>query len=340
MNPTSIGPTLDELRSALGLAVRAPSIHNTQPWRWVLTSEALELHADRSRQLRAIDPDARSLLISCGGAQYLAVLGLAAAGWSTTVDRLPDPAQPDLLARLRITGHTPASPQILDLAAAADRRHTERRPFKPDIVSAGLLDGLTKSVAASGVYAHAVERPDERLDLAVVVSWADRLEGENDAYRAELTRWVGREPGADEGIPASVIPHVAQGDQRHADVPLRNFEVAKPGGQAIPAGVDEHPVYVVLFTQDDDDEARLRVGEAYVQISVEAELRGLASSAATQAVDLPGVRERLRMLMAWIDHPQMILRVGWPPEGPPPASTPRRSVDVVLTVVDPPPGNG
>ena len=53
-----------------------------------------------------------------------------------------------------------------------------------------------------------------------------------------------------------------------------------------------------------------------------------------------GVRDRLRMLMSWIDRPQMILRVGWPPEGPPPASTPRRSVDVVLTVVDPPPGNG
>ena len=340
MNPTSLGPTLDELRSALGLAVRAPSLHNTQPWRWVLTSDALELHADRSRQLRAIDPDARSLLISCGGALYLAVLGLAAAGWSTTVERMPDPAQPDLLGRLRITGRAQASPQILDLATAAERRHTERRPFKPDIVPVDLLDGLAKSVAATGVYAHVIERPDERLDLAVVVSWADRLEGENDAYRAELSRWVGREPGADEGIPANVIPHVEAGEQRHADVPLRNFEFSKPGGQEIPAGVDEHPVYIVLFTQEDDDEARLRIGEAYVQISVEAEQRGLGSSAATQAVDLPGVRERLRTLMSWIDHPQMILRVGWPPDGPAPAATPRRSVDVVLAVVDPPPGNG
>src|SRR3954469_19724852 len=84
------GPTLDDVRSAVGLATRAPSIHNTQPWRWRLDGDVLELRADRARQLRQLDPDGRSLLISCGGALYLAELGLAARGWAVEVSRLPD----------------------------------------------------------------------------------------------------------------------------------------------------------------------------------------------------------------------------------------------------------
>jgi hypothetical protein len=118
-------------------------------------------------------------------------------------------------------------------------------------------------------------------------------------------------------------------------VPVRDFEVGTAGGAEIPAGVDEQPAYLVVFTTDDDTIARLRAGEAYVLLSIEAERRGLASSAVTQAIDLPGVRDRLRALMDWPDHPQMILRVGWPPAGAAATpATPRRPVAELLTVTE------
>jgi hypothetical protein len=288
----------------------------------------------RSRALPAIDPDGRALVVSCGGALYLACLGLAAAGWSTSVDRVPG-GEPDLLARVGITGRQPAGQRTRELAAAAERRHSERRPFRPDPVPTEVLDELRRLVESAGVYAHAVLRPDERLDLAVVVSWADRSEAEDEAYRTELSRWVRPDAvEAGEGIPPSAVPRVAGGQPRHTEVPVRDFEVGQPGAAEIRTGVDEQPAYLVLFTTADDAAARLQAGEAYALLSVEAERLGLASSAVTQAIDLPGVRERLRTLMNWADHPQMILRVGWPPEGPTEPPTPRRPVTAVLTVTD------
>ena len=45
-----------ELRRAAEEAGRAPSILNTQPWRWDLSDGVLELHADPARRLDALDP--------------------------------------------------------------------------------------------------------------------------------------------------------------------------------------------------------------------------------------------------------------------------------------------
>ena len=75
-----------QLEHAVEHALRAPSVHNTQPWRWRIdpADGVVELHADRGRQLTATDPDGRDLLISCGAALgHLAVAlraGISGAG--------------------------------------------------------------------------------------------------------------------------------------------------------------------------------------------------------------------------------------------------------------------
>ena len=137
-----------------------------------------------------------------------------------------------------------------------------------------------------------------------------------------------------DGVPAAAVPHVPAGAPRHTDVPVRDFEAGITGGLQLTEAVDERPVYLVVFSTADDRVARLRAGEAYARVSVEAERLGLASSAMTQAVDLPAVRERFRMLMDWPDHPQMVLRVGHRQPGPTPAPTGRRPLTAVLHYED------
>ena len=330
---TSNTPTRSEVERAVSFGVRAPSIHNTQPWRWVYRTGVLELHADRSRQLPALDPDGRSVLLSCGAALELARLGFAAAGWRTEVDRLPEPDHPDLLARIRPVARAAVDRSVVERAEAAERRHTERRPFLVEPVADEAIRSLLAVATDAGVYAYAVQRGDEQLDLAVVFSWADGVELADPAYRAELAHWT-RAADAPDGVPAAAVPHVSAGAPRHTDVPVRDFEAGITGGQTLVDLVDERPVYIVAFSTADDRAARLRAGEAYARISVEAERLGLASSAMTQAVDLPAVRERFRMLMDWPDHPQMVLRVGHPQPGPTPPPTGRRPLTAVLQYED------
>jgi hypothetical protein len=54
------------LTSIVELACRAPSLHNSQPWRWVLDDSALHLFADHTRIGHRTDSAGREVILSCG----------------------------------------------------------------------------------------------------------------------------------------------------------------------------------------------------------------------------------------------------------------------------------
>jgi nitroreductase len=331
--PAPSAPTFDRvvLESVLELAGRAPSIHNTQPWSWVVDADRLSLRADRSRQLAVVDPDGHSLMISCGAALMLTELGLRAAGWSVTTERLPDPDDPDLLARFTNPRAVPATPLELDGADAALRRFSDRRPFTSELVPDELCERVRAASDGDGVHTHFPVRAEEQLDLAVAISNADRVERSDEAFSAELARWVRTDQGHDDGIQLESVPRVDVGHPRHTDVPLRDFEVGVPGRELIQRDVDERPAIVVLLTDSDSPAQQLRAGEAMMRLMVEAERLGLGCCPLSQAVDLLAFRSRLQVLMGWQGYPQMMVRLGYPSTSSPvPARTPRRPLKAVL----------
>ena len=86
-------------------ATAAPSLHNSQPWRFIVSGAQIDLYADPGRQLREVDPTGRQLLISCGAALFNLRLAAGHLGLEPKVRVLPDPTQPTLVARATISGH-------------------------------------------------------------------------------------------------------------------------------------------------------------------------------------------------------------------------------------------
>ncbi|HEU5267451.1 MAG TPA: hypothetical protein VFU35_12165, partial [Jatrophihabitans sp.] len=125
--PTNLSLDRATVEAALAVAVRAPSIHNTQPWRFRLDGNGLLLVADRNRQLRVADPDGHSMLVSCGAALDLTELALHAAGWLTETTVFPDMADADVLVRVRPVGRGEPDESTRERVDAAVRRCSDRR---------------------------------------------------------------------------------------------------------------------------------------------------------------------------------------------------------------------
>lgn len=293
------------LEAAARASTRAPSVFNTQPWRWRIAGDTMVLRADRGRRLDATDPDGRLLMLSCGAALHHARVALAAAGWAATVDRLPEDADPDLLARITIAGPADVDPQADRLAAAVERRRTDRRAFGDRTVPEDLLRELRTAVEAEGAYLHVVRR-DQMPMLATSTARAAEAELGNPAYRAELERWTHRPPESGDGVPAATA--VQRAPRR---VPVRDY--APDGGAGLPAGegFDVGAAFVVLFGAADGPVDLLRGGEALSVLLLAATAEGLATAPLSDTIEVEWPRRLLRDLLAGVGEPFLVVRLGY-----------------------------
>ncbi|BBX97777.1 Acg family FMN-binding oxidoreductase [Mycobacterium lacus] len=316
-------PDVDTLRTVLTLATRAPSIHNTQPWRWRVRTASLDLYSEPDMQLHGTDPDARELIISCGAALNHCVVALAAMGWKAKVNRLPDPDDPRHLATIEVAPHAPDQADIA-LAAAIPRRRTDRRAYSSWPVAGGDIAMMAARAARCGVMLRQVDAVDR---LRAIVARAVWQHVTNPQYLNELTTWTGRY-GSVAGVPARSIPP----SDHSAPIPGRLF--AAPG-LAQPSGVapaDDNAAILALGTQKDDRLARLRAGEATSVVLLTATAMGLACCPVSEPLEIRETRDEVRAdVFGTTGYPQMLLRVGWAPiNADPLPATPRRRLSRVV----------
>ena len=149
-------PDHETIRAALSLATRAPSVHNTQPWRWRVGSNSLNLYADRSLHSPKTDPDGRDLILSCGISLHHCVVALAALGWQTKVHRRPNFDDSEHLAAIQVYRQPPNELDVA-LAAAIPRRCTDRRRYSPWNVPGSYIAQMGARAARAGVMLRQVE---------------------------------------------------------------------------------------------------------------------------------------------------------------------------------------
>jgi hypothetical protein len=327
VNVVITSPDVQTLRASVALAARAPSIHNTQPWRWLLGANSLHLYADASRLLPATDPDGRDLMLSCGAALHHLQVALAASGWATHVHRLPNPNQPDHLAAVDFLPREPSRDDIA-LAAAIQRRRTDRRRYTSWPVPSELLDDLARTAGSFGTVLMPTTDPDDRYQLVRALAEASIRQEADAAYAAELAAWTGRSPFVSEGVPATNIP---SGERRHGDTTMRAF----PSGQLNEPGntrEDDAGELLVLATSNDSVDARLRAGEAMSAVLLWATDFRMATCPLSQVLEVEATRNMVRdRVLDGFGVPQIVLRVGWAPVNAAPLPiTPRRSIDDIL----------
>jgi nitroreductase len=313
------------LRKAVERASLAPSVHNTQPWHFVVRSDALELHAVNDRQLRALDPTGRQMVISCGCALFNARVALA-ADRVLQIDRLPDAAQPDFLARVTVVDRPAPWTPLVRLEPMIDRRHTNRRDFFEKNVPPEVIYELTTAAEQEGASLVQIVEPEQKLAAAQLSQEAEAIQNADPRYRAELENWTTTDLHRTDGVPVYAIPHADERSEPESLV--RNFDVAGKGWLPRLQQSSLSHCMMVLGTAESDRLAWLRGGEALQRILLEATRLDYVVSIASQVVEVPSTRDRLRKELDLEFHPLLLLRIGQ--AAPTPASK-RRDPTLIIS---------
>lgn len=308
--------TLD-YRAAVGAAVRAPSLHNSQPWRFRLRDGTVEVRLDPAHRLPASDPSGWAGRLAAGAAVLNLRLALAVQGWQPQVRLLPDPANPDLLAQVCPGPQRPATPAEQRLWQAIGRRSSHRAPFWPDPVPADTRTHLSAAARAEGAWLALLIGPGPVAALAAIAQTADQLLMHDPAYRAELAAWTRDHPATD-GVPADAG---GPRPQPHDLLPARPFS-SQPRGPW--RDFEPQPLIAVLGTAGDTPGDQLIAGQALQRVLLTTTDDQLTASMLSQPIEVAAAREQLRLALRQSGAPQMVLRIGY---GQPGRPTPRRRVE-------------
>ena len=293
-------------------AVWAPSVHNTQPWRFTAGEQQISLHADTGRRLAVADPDGREMMISCGAALFTVRLALRSLGLVPVTSVLPDPGQPELVARVCWRQRAAADEFERRLSGHVLTRRTHRGAFDPQPLPPDTLAALRGGAAREGAALRIVADDGRRAALAAAVQTAEHELRRDGERLRELARWTPAPGSAGrDGVPATSYP--ARAEHTEPYFPGRDFARGHGWGMPPLSPATAHRaagVAGLLTTATDRPADWVNAGQALQRIMLTASACGAAVALHSQPLELAWLREFIRTQLSDDAYPHLVLRIG------------------------------
>lgn len=301
---------MNPLHSLLDSAARAPSSHNSQPWRFVAGTDEIVVYPDHDRWLRVADHDKRELFISVGCAVENLVTAAAAHGYAPAVSI-------DEAGVTRVSLQTDARPADDDILArycAIPTRHTNREAYTDELLTSAELQELV-TIAGPDVRMMLSTDADVRALVDNLTVHADAVQFADPAWRAELSKWIGDGAFGQRWLVAKL-----------AALAVRHLNMAKSTAKGDHAKLMHCPAIGVLGVRAPTPRAQVAAGRAFQRMWLHAETKGIRLHPMNQALQVAEtaaeLRDKLRALEA---EPQLVFRLGRAPAAS--SRAPRRSID-------------
>jgi hypothetical protein len=321
------GTSEEKLWFIVQYAVLAPSTHNTQPWRFRIHGNLVELYGDFSRKLPVVDPDGRELMMSCGAALFHLRTAIEYFGSGCEVELFPEPKDPAMLARVHLGLKSETTAEDILLFNAIPRRRTNRTAFLPDPVPDALVKALVEGAEEEGAWLGVIESEETRYAVAELVARADRRQWSSKEFRRELAAWL--HPNRVDGRDG--MPSYALGTNRlpayAGPLVIRTFDLGKGVGAKDREIALYSPVLAVLGTDADTAADWMIAGQALAKVLLRARVEDVWASFLNQAIEVAELRPELAAAIGRAGCPQVLLRMGFGQEVKP---TPRRSAKEVI----------
>jgi nitroreductase len=312
----------DEVGILISSAGTAPSMHNTQPWRFEINGPVVDVILDEDRTLPAEDHSGRMVLIGLGAATFNLRVAAAMLGHETTFATDPDPDRPDIATRVFLAQRQSPIPPLGLLYGELRRRHTYRGPMTAAEVSPKVREAIAAAARCEGAELRWLDAAG-RDELGRIIRAADDLDLHDEDRLTERGRWVGGDRSA-EGVPEAAL-----GPLPAWPAPVRNLSAGFDDPHRSVGVFELDPLLAVLTTAADRPSEWLRAGMALQHALLTATSYDLVASFVNQVLEYVPLRSRVQQLVGSGLRPQMVIRLGYPADAG--QDTPRRAWPETVT---------
>lgn len=329
------GSSKEKLRSLLRYAILAPSSHNTQPWKFAVGRDEIQVYVDKTRWLKVADSDQRELYISVGCALENLLIAAEHFGYGHQVIYFPEPDQEELVATVKFMPHEPAlsrSPEQSERSAkgqpspfrdaalfdAIPTRHTNRKVYEERPISQENLQRLQDCCVEEGLWLHMTSDPEIKRKVDELIVRGDALQFSDPAYREELGYWIGQGVFGAPWLMAKI-----------GQLAVTYINVGKGQAKKDSEVLMSAPVLAAISSKANDRPSQVKVGQVFERLCLTATVLGICVHPMSQILEVPELKAEVAKLIPIPDvFSQHTFRLGY--AEPEKEHTPRRPVEEAL----------
>ena len=317
--------SLDDFKFLVKQAVKVPSGHNTQPWKFHRDGSVVEIHPDFDRKLPVVDPDNRELFVSLGCAAENFCLAAQTKGYESTVS-VGDTG----VIRILLTEDSGVKPS--PLFEQIDMRQINRSIYTGEEIAPDALKKLQFVHSEKGVSVHYYAHQTEQFnDIEQCVFQGNIRQMQNEAFKAELKSWMRfnkkHQDQTLDGLSYAVFgaPNVP----RWMAEPIMSMAVNTKAQNRADRKKIESASHLVLFTTRENSRREwVDLGRTLQRFLLTATELGIAHAYLNQPNEQPEIAaEMAKTLDLDGEYPTILLRIGY---GKQQAYSKRRPVEDVI----------
>ena len=301
--------SLADFEFLVAQAVKAPSGHNTQPWRFRQNESAVEVYPDFDRRLPVVDPDDRELFVSLGCATENLCLAAQNIGYESSVAV----GDTGVIAVALTEGADVKSNPLFE---QIDLRQTNRSIYTGEEIALDALRKLQSVCSEKGISIHYYARQTKQFnDIEQYVLQGNTRQMQNESFKAELKSWMRfnkkHQDQTLDGLSYAVFgaPNVP----RWMAEPIMSMAInAKTQNKADREKIDSASHLVLFTTRENSRREWVDLGRTLQRFLLTATELGIAHAYLNQPnEEAEIVAEMAKTLDLDGEYPTVLLRVGY-----------------------------
>jgi hypothetical protein len=305
-NPALEDSMTVQMQELVRYATLAANGHNTQPWKFAIKPDLIELQPDFSRHLPVVDPNNRELWISLGCALENMLVAARAFGYA------PEVVYPNAndVVQVHLKSATAQKSPWFD---AIPLRQNTRSEYDGKPVESIKLKRLRELPLDPGVSLRFMLEPKELETVLEYVNQGNLKQYADLAFVQELIHWL----RFNKKEALASLDGLYSRCSGNPEVPrwLGQWFVSSGKPQA-QADADAKKLrsssgVIMISASSDDKTALLRTGQVYERLALEMTALNIQSAFLNQPIEVGSLREQFQNAMGLEDRlPQLLVRFG------------------------------